>query len=82
MFQQGCHRGRARGLDEQLRPFQSVQQRPRQRIVVEFVAAVQEEREPYVGGRDARRALAVALACADSVRAHAPVAVDAGPAGA
>ena len=43
---------------------------------VEFVAAVQEGREPYVGGRDARRALAVALACADSVTAHAPVPVD------
>jgi myo-inositol 2-dehydrogenase/D-chiro-inositol 1-dehydrogenase len=47
---------------------------------VEFIAAVQEGREPYVGGRDARRALAVALACADSVRTHAPVAVDVTPA--
>ncbi len=41
----------------------------------EFVAAVREGREPSVTGRDARRALAVALACVESVRAHAPVAV-------
>ena len=41
----------------------------------EFVAAVREGREPAVTGRDARRALAVALACVESVRAHAPVAV-------
>ena len=50
---------------------------------VELVAAVREGREPSVTGRDARRALAVALACVESVRAHAPVAVTgAGPAGA
>jgi myo-inositol 2-dehydrogenase/D-chiro-inositol 1-dehydrogenase len=42
---------------------------------VEFVAAVQERREPYVTGRDARRALAVALACIESVQRHAPVPV-------
>lgn len=41
----------------------------------EFVAAVREDREPAVTGRDARRALAVALACVESVQAHAPVAV-------
>jgi myo-inositol 2-dehydrogenase/D-chiro-inositol 1-dehydrogenase len=42
---------------------------------VEFVAAVGEGRRPAVTGRDARRALAVALACIESVRTHAPVAV-------
>lgn len=42
---------------------------------VELVAAVREGRPPSVTGHDARRALAVALACVDSVRAHAPVAV-------
>jgi myo-inositol 2-dehydrogenase / D-chiro-inositol 1-dehydrogenase len=39
----------------------------------EFAAAVREGRRPYVTGRDARRALAVALACIDSYTAHAPV---------
>ena len=43
---------------------------------VELVASVREGREPSVTGRDARRALALALACVASVRAHAPVAVD------
>jgi myo-inositol 2-dehydrogenase/D-chiro-inositol 1-dehydrogenase len=47
---------------------------------VEFVAAVQEGREPYVTGRDARRALAVALACIESVQGHAPAPVDQGAA--
>ncbi len=42
---------------------------------VEFVAAVRESRPPAVTGRDARRALAVALASIESVRSHAPVAV-------
>ena len=42
---------------------------------VEFVAAVREGRQPAVTGRDARRALAVALACIDSSTAHGPVAV-------
>ena len=42
---------------------------------VEFTAAVREGRAPSVTGHDARRALAVALACVDSVQAHAPVAV-------
>ena len=45
---------------------------------VEFVAAVREGREPYVTGRDARRALAVALACIESVQRHAPAPVDQG----
>lgn len=44
---------------------------------VEFVAAVVEGRQPYVTGSDARRALAVALACIESVQRHAPVPVDA-----
>jgi myo-inositol 2-dehydrogenase/D-chiro-inositol 1-dehydrogenase len=44
---------------------------------VEFVAAVRERRTPYVTGRDARRALAVALACVASVQRHAPVGIDA-----
>ena len=42
---------------------------------VELVAAVREGRQPSVTGHDARRALAVALACVDSVQTHAPVAV-------
>ena len=43
---------------------------------VEFTAAVEEKRPAYATGRDARRALAIALACIDSVQNHAPVAVD------
>ena len=51
--------------------------------LVEFVASVREGRTPSVTGTDARRALAVAMACIDSVTAHAPVAVPAPqPAGA
>ena len=46
---------------------------------VEFVAAVTEARQPYVTGRDARRALAVALASIESVQRHAPVPVAATP---
>jgi myo-inositol 2-dehydrogenase/D-chiro-inositol 1-dehydrogenase len=42
---------------------------------VEFVAAVRERRRPYVTGVDARRALAVALACIESMQRHAPVPV-------
>jgi myo-inositol 2-dehydrogenase/D-chiro-inositol 1-dehydrogenase len=42
---------------------------------VEFTAAVREGRAPYVSGVDARRALAVALACIESMRAHAPAPV-------
>ena len=42
---------------------------------VEFAGAVHEGRSPSVTGRDARRALAVALACIESVQAHGPVAV-------
>lgn len=42
---------------------------------VEFVAAIRDGRPPAVTGRDARRALAVALACIESYRTHAPVAV-------
>lgn len=44
---------------------------------VEFVAAVREGRAPCVTGRDARRALQIALACIESVRRHAPVAIEA-----
>lgn len=43
--------------------------------LVELVASVREGRAPSVTGRDARRALAVALACIASYEAHAPVAV-------
>jgi myo-inositol 2-dehydrogenase/D-chiro-inositol 1-dehydrogenase len=43
---------------------------------VEFVAAIQQGRQPYASGQDARRALAVALACIESVETHAPIAVD------
>lgn len=42
---------------------------------VEFVTAVREKREPSVTGRDARRALAVALACIESYQQNAPVTV-------
>jgi len=42
---------------------------------VEFVAAIRQARQPYVTGQDARRALAVALACIESVQAHAPIAI-------
>ena len=43
---------------------------------VEFVTAIQQGRQPYATGQDARRALAVALACIESVETHAPIAVD------
>jgi myo-inositol 2-dehydrogenase/D-chiro-inositol 1-dehydrogenase len=43
--------------------------------LVELVAAVREGRAPSVTGHDARRALALALACVTSVQTHAPVAV-------
>jgi myo-inositol 2-dehydrogenase/D-chiro-inositol 1-dehydrogenase len=42
---------------------------------VEFAAAIREGRQPSVTGVDARRALAVALACIESYRIHAPVAI-------
>jgi myo-inositol 2-dehydrogenase / D-chiro-inositol 1-dehydrogenase len=41
----------------------------------EFVAAVREGRPPAVTGEDARRALAVALACIESAQRNAPVAI-------
>jgi myo-inositol 2-dehydrogenase/D-chiro-inositol 1-dehydrogenase len=43
---------------------------------VEFVAAIRQARQPYVTGRDARRALAVALASIESVQTHAPIPID------
>ena len=45
---------------------------------VEFVAAVRERRAPCVTGVDARRALAVALACIESVQSHQPALIRAG----
>lgn len=42
---------------------------------VEFADAVREGREPAVTGHDARRALAIALACIESVTTGAPAAV-------
>ena len=42
---------------------------------VEFTDAVREGRAPSVTGEDARRALGVALACIESVKANAPVKV-------
>lgn len=42
---------------------------------VEFVAAVCEGRSPSVTGVDARRALAIAMACIESMTDHAPAAV-------
>jgi myo-inositol 2-dehydrogenase / D-chiro-inositol 1-dehydrogenase len=47
---------------------------------VEFVDAIQQARQPYVTGQDARRALHIALACIESVQAHAPIAIDRSPA--
>jgi myo-inositol 2-dehydrogenase / D-chiro-inositol 1-dehydrogenase len=47
---------------------------------VEFVDAIQQARQPYVTGQDARRALDIALACIESVQAHAPIAIDRSPA--
>ena len=46
--------------------------------LAEFVSAAREGRPPSVTGRDARRALAVALACIESVQTNrpAPVALD------
>jgi myo-inositol 2-dehydrogenase/D-chiro-inositol 1-dehydrogenase len=41
--------------------------------LAEFVAAVHERRTPCVTGKDARRALAVALACIESVKSGLPV---------
>jgi myo-inositol 2-dehydrogenase / D-chiro-inositol 1-dehydrogenase len=43
---------------------------------VEFVAAIQQARQPYVAGQDVRRALAVTLACIESVQTHAPITID------
>lgn len=43
---------------------------------VEFVDAIQQGRQPYATGQDARHALAVALACIESVQTHAPITVD------
>ena len=42
---------------------------------VEFTDAVREGRAPSVTGEDARRALSIALACIESVKANAPVKV-------
>jgi myo-inositol 2-dehydrogenase/D-chiro-inositol 1-dehydrogenase len=42
---------------------------------VEFTDAVREQREPAVTGVDARRALAVALACVESIQSGTPVGV-------
>jgi myo-inositol 2-dehydrogenase / D-chiro-inositol 1-dehydrogenase len=41
---------------------------------VEFAAAIRECRKPSATGFDAQRALAVALACIESVQTHDPVA--------
>ena len=42
---------------------------------VEFTAAVRQSRPPAVTGTDARRALAIAMACIESVQNHAPATV-------
>ena len=42
----------------------------------EFTAAVRDGREPAVTGRDARRALVLALASVESVKAGRPVAAE------
>lgn len=41
--------------------------------LAEFASAVQEGRKPAVTGRDARRALSIALSCIESVRTGRPV---------
>jgi len=41
----------------------------------EFVAAVRDRRDPAVTGHDARRALAVALACIESIKTQVPAKV-------
>ncbi|MCW2812408.1 MAG: Inositol 2-dehydrogenase [Friedmanniella sp.] len=64
----GLHQGTARGDVELLGESYVAE-------LAEFVSAVREGREPAVTGHDARRALVVALACIESVRQHAPVAV-------
>ena len=46
--------------------------------VLEFAAAVAENGSAYATGHDARRALAVALACIESVQNHAPVRIGGG----
>jgi myo-inositol 2-dehydrogenase / D-chiro-inositol 1-dehydrogenase len=43
---------------------------------VEYIAAIQQSRQPYATGQDARRALAVALACIESVQTCAPISID------
>lgn len=43
--------------------------------LAEFVDAIREGRPPSVTGKDARRALAVALACIESVQTHRPAPV-------
>ncbi len=48
--------------------------------LVEFADAVRERRTPAVTGEDARRALALALAAVESVRAGGPVRVETGAA--
>jgi myo-inositol 2-dehydrogenase / D-chiro-inositol 1-dehydrogenase len=45
---------------------------------VEFADAVREKRPPAVTGRDARRALCIALACIESAQSGRPAPVDAG----
>ena len=42
----------------------------------ECVAAIRERRAPAVAGHDARRALAVALACIESVQHNRPARVE------
>ena len=68
----GAHQDTARGDVELLGASYAAE-------LAEFVAAVREGREPYVTGRDARRALAVALACVTSVQNHAPAPVEQTP---
>lgn len=65
----GAHQDTARGDVELLGASYAAE-------FVEFIAAVREGRQPYVTGRDARRALAVALACVESVKNHAPASVE------
>jgi myo-inositol 2-dehydrogenase/D-chiro-inositol 1-dehydrogenase len=44
--------------------------------LVAFVATVRDGTSPVVGGEDARAALAIALAAAESVRAGRPVRIE------
>ena len=65
----GLHQERARGDVELMGDAYTAE-------FVESIDAIQQTRQPHVTSRDARCALAVALACIESVQAHAPITLD------